>query len=56
MYIKKSLNIEQAIGNEYSIGARIKLPNSERINVVNIYLPPTASLKKRYIPESEATG
>jgi hypothetical protein len=34
---------------------KIALPNSQRINVINIYLPPPSSLAKRKIPETEAT-
>ena len=32
----------------------MRLPNIQRLNVVNIYLPPTASLMKCNIPESQA--
>jgi len=35
---------------------KIILPNSERINIINKYLPPTSSLTKRNIPEEQATG
>jgi exonuclease III len=37
-YIKNNLNIEQTTGNEYALHTKITLPNSQRINVVNIYL------------------
>jgi hypothetical protein len=32
------------------------LPNSQRVNVINVYLPPTSSLKRRNITEAEATA
>jgi hypothetical protein len=50
------LKIEQVKGNEYGISTKIILPNSERINIINIYLPPTSSLTKQNIPEEQATG
>jgi exonuclease III len=43
-------------GNEYGIAMKIILPNSNRINIINIYLPPTSSLTKRNIPEDQATS
>ena len=39
-YVKKPLYIESHTQNEYGILAKITLPNSTRINVINIYLPP----------------
>jgi hypothetical protein len=34
---------------------KLILPNSTRINIINIYLPPYTSLKKRNIQDSVAT-
>jgi exonuclease III len=56
IYTKKQIAIEQALGNEYGLFLKITLPNSQRINVVNVYLPPTASLKRRDITEAQATS
>jgi exonuclease III len=56
MYIKKQFAVEQVKGNEYSQYVKLTLPNSERINVVNVYLPPATSLKRRAITEAEATA
>jgi Endonuclease-reverse transcriptase len=44
------------LGNEYGLFLKITLPNSQRINVVNVYLPPTTSLKRRDITEAQATS
>jgi exonuclease III len=52
--VKNNLKIEQTTGNEYALHIKITLPNSQRINIVNIYLPPVSSLTKRAIPETEA--
>jgi hypothetical protein len=40
------------MGNEYGLYTRLVLPTSQRINVVNVYLPPTSSLLRRDIAES----
>ena len=56
IYIKKQLTIEQTLGNEYWLYVKLMLPNSQRINIVNIYLPPAQSLKCRTITEAQATA
>ena len=43
-YIKKPIKIESSNANEYGILTKLILPNSTRINIVNIYIPPTTSL------------
>jgi exonuclease III len=43
-YIRKPIKIESSNANEYGIHTKITLPNSTRINIVNIYIPPTTSL------------
>lgn len=50
-YIRKPIKIESSHTNEYSIHTKLILPNSTRINIINIYIPPTTSLKKRNITE-----
>jgi hypothetical protein len=40
------------MGNEYGLYTRLVLPTSQRLNVVNVYLPPTSSLLRRDIAES----
>jgi exonuclease III len=55
-YVRNSLHIEATSGNEYCLHAKIRLPNSQRVNIVNIYLPPTSSLAKRDITEAHATA
>lgn len=42
------------MSNEYATRVLLTLPNSERVNVVNVYLPPAPSLARRHI--SEDTG
>lgn len=54
-YVRKPLQIESSSGNEYGLHTKIILPNSQRINVINTYIPPATSLKKRHILESDAT-
>jgi endonuclease/exonuclease/phosphatase family metal-dependent hydrolase len=44
------------VGNEYGLLTKLVLPNSQRINVVNVYLPPTSSLARRAIAEAHATA
>jgi exonuclease III len=55
-YVRNSLHIESTMGNEYGLVAKIRLPNSQRINVANVYLPPASSLAKRNITEAHATS
>ena len=43
------------VGNEYGLLTKLVLPNSQRINVVNVYIPPTSSLTCRDITEAQAT-
>lgn len=43
------------MGNEYGLHTKIILPNSQRVNVVNVYLPPTTSLRRRDITDQHAT-
>ena len=40
IYIRKPLKIETIHSNEYGIFTKLLLPNSTRINIFNIYLPP----------------
>ena len=54
-YIRKPLKVETSSGNEYCLQTKIILPNSQRINIVNIYIPPMTSLTKRNILETHAT-
>jgi exonuclease III len=55
-YVRKPLQIEASKGNEYGLHTKIILPNSQRINVVNVYIPPATSLTKRNILETHATA
>lgn len=55
-YYRHSLKLELTEGNEYGLFTKLILPTSERISVVNVYLPPTSSLARRDIPEPQATA
>ena len=55
-YVRNSLHIESSTGNEYCLVTKLRLPNSQRVNVANVYLPPTSSLAKRDISEAHATA
>jgi hypothetical protein len=54
-YIRKPLQVENTQTNEYGILVKLLLPNSTRINIFNIYIPPASSLRKRNITEQTAT-
>ena len=54
-YVRNSLHVESTTGNEYCLAIKIRLPNSQRVNIANVYLPPTSSLAKRGIAEAHAT-
>ena len=44
------------MGNEYGLCTKLVLPTSQRINIVNVYVPPTSSLTRRDITEAQATA
>jgi exonuclease III len=44
IYVRKPLQIESTQHNEYGIFVKLLLPNSTRINITNIYIPPYQSL------------
>jgi hypothetical protein len=48
--------LESTLGNEYCLLTKLTLPNSQRVNIVNVYLPPTSSLARRAITETHATS
>ena len=54
MYVRKGLHITTSRHNEYCMWAQVSLPNSTRVNVVNVYLPPASSLTRRGVGEDEA--
>ncbi len=55
-YVQNSLQIESTTGNEYCLQVKLKLPNSQRVNIANVYMPPASSLAKRAITEAHATA
>lgn len=55
-YYRQSLKLESSQGNEYGLHTKLILPTSERINIINVYLPPTSSLARRDITEANATA
>jgi exonuclease III len=54
-YYRQMLQLESTQGNEYGLYTKLILPTSERINIVNVYIPPTSSLACRNITEVQAT-
>jgi exonuclease III len=54
-YYRQPLKLENTTGNEYGLYTKLILPTSERINIINVYLPPTSSLARRDITETQAT-
>ena len=55
-YYRQSLQLETSEGNEYGLYTKLILPTSERLCIVNVYLPPTSSLARRDIAETQATA
>jgi hypothetical protein len=54
-FFRTQFKVEASGGNEYGQLTKLVLPNSQRINVVNVYIPPTSSLALRDITEAQAT-
>jgi exonuclease III len=40
-YYHTLLKLESTAGNEYGLFTKLILPTSQRVNIVNVYLPPT---------------
>ena len=55
-YYRQSIQLVATEGNEYGLYTRLVLPTSQRINNVNVYMPPTSSLARRDIAEAQATA
>ena len=53
-YYRTSLKLESTTGNEYGLLTKLILPTSQRVNIMNVYMPPTSSLLRRGIAESQA--
>ena len=54
-YYRNALRLEYSTGNEYGLYTRLILPTSQRVNIINVYLPPLSSLLRRNITEAQAT-
>lgn len=54
IYIRNKLKIVKEVGNEYAQVVQLKLPDSSKVNIANIYVPPASSLSRRKIDESTA--
>jgi hypothetical protein len=55
-YYRQLFQLENRNGNEYGLYTKLILPTSERLNIVNVYLPPTSLLACRDITEIQATN
>ena len=55
-YFRQSIQLEATHGNEYGLHTKFILPTSQRINVINVYMPPYGSLSRKGIKETEATA
>lgn len=54
MYVRDQLAVVSHKSVEYATWLVVTLPDSSRMNLVNIYLPPATSLARRGIGEDEA--
>jgi exonuclease III len=54
-YYRNALRLEYSTGNEYGLYTRLISPTSQRVNIINVYLPPLSSLLRRNITEAQAT-
>ena len=48
--------LETSEGNEYGLYTKLILPTSERLCIINVYLPHKSSLARRDIAETQATA
>lgn len=55
-YVRNFLHIEATAGKEYCLWLKLRLPNSQCVNILNVYLPPTSSLGKCNITKAHATA
>ena len=45
--VKKGLNVTRVVDNDYAILTELLLPGGDRVAVVNTYMPPIASIKRK---------
>ena len=55
-YFRQSLRLEFTMGNKYGLYTKLVLPTSQRVNITNVFLPPTSSLRRRDITEAQAVA
>lgn len=55
-YFRQSIRLEATDANEYGIYTKFALPTSQRINVINVYIPPYVSLNRKGVLEKQATS
>lgn len=55
-YFRQTIKLEATDGNEYGLYTKFALPTSQRINVINAYIPPYGSLLRKKIQEKHATA
>ena len=45
--VKKGLNVTRVVDNDYALLIELLLPGGDRVAVVNVYMPPIASIKRK---------
>ena len=57
--VKKGINVTRVVDNEYALLTDLLLPGGARVAVVNAYMPPIASIKRKRLNDEvvqEAVG
>jgi exonuclease III len=49
--VKKGLNVTRVVDNDYAILTELLLPGGDRVAVVNSYMPPIASIKRKRLSD-----
>ena len=49
--VKKGLNVTRVVANDYALLTELLLPGGDRVAVVNVYMPPIASIKRKRLSD-----
>ena len=49
--VKKGLNVTRVVANDYALLTELLLPGGDRVAVVNAYMPPIASIKRKRLSD-----
>ena len=49
--VKKGINVTRVVDNDYALLTDLLLPGGDRVAVVNTYMPPVASIRRKHLTD-----